>query len=488
MSTWFRVHNDILDNPKLILIAESDRWRYLGLLSLKSQGVLDQFEGDKLDRVVAAKLRLTPAEWAETRRRLQEENLIDDTVQPVGWDDRQFKSDSSADRVRKHRAKKAAAQQESGPEPCNDDVTLQRNADETLQKRPSNDTVTGPDTEDRLQSTDKTKIKTSCAELSSSTPAAKSLADDSPVILKLPTNRYGTKGEEYPVTQAELDQYAELYPAVDILQATRKACAWLIANPKQRKTKSGMPKFLNGWFSREQDRAPAQGARTGGPRQSTRHATLEEDLGDTSWATPAPAAAPAAVAPAAPALRPAAQPAPAPQGGGFKVLPMLQQAIDADDIEDAIVRCGTKLVMAASLGVIDEPAAQSQMRGLLSLHKPGRLLEGVIVGMAGRYTDLGWMDTVTGNAAAIAPDWEPSPASLASLSAAGLPPEVHARSRNAFLAWFRYHEIRCASWDDLFTRMCLIEWSRADGSATQYTQTLAAAAAVGRQHAWQEPA
>jgi hypothetical protein len=302
------------------------------------------------------------------------------------------------------------------------------------------------------------------------------------VVITLPTNRYGTRGEEYAVTQVHLDQFAELYPAVDVLQAVRKACGWLVTNPKQRKTKSGMPKFLNAWLSREQDRGGSpQGGRPAPARQSTRHASLEEDLGDTSWATPAPTAEPAPVA-----AQPVAQLPAAPQGGGFKVLPRLQEAIEDEDPEGVIYRCGTKLLTAA--GETQE-GAQRQLRDMLGNYKPGRLLEGVMVGMAGRYTDLGWLDSITaGQAKEIPKDWAPSPATLAGLSAQGLPEELHTRSRAAFLAWFSWSEIRCADWDDLFSRMCLIEWARADGSATQYIQTLAAAAAVGSQHAWQEPA
>lgn len=328
-----------------------------------------------------------------------------------------------------------------------------------------------------------TEQNTSCAELSSSTPPASKSVDDSPVVLRLPTNRYGSTGEEYPLTQRQLDQFAELYPAVDVLQAARKACAWLITNQRQRKTMAGVPKFLNAWLSREQDRGGSlQGGRPAPARQSTRHASLEEDLGDTSWATPAPAAEPAPVAP-----QPAAQLPAAPQGGGFKVLPRLQEAIEDVDPEGVIYRCGTKLLMAA--GETREDEARLQITRMIKNHKTGRLLEGVLVGMAGRYTDLGWLDSITaGQAKEIPKDWAPSPATLASLSAQGLPEALHTRSRDAFLAWFSWSEIRCADWDDLFSRMCLIEWSRADGSATQYTQTLAAAAAVGSQHAWQEPA
>lgn len=161
MSTWFRVHNDILDNPKLILIAESDRWRYLGLLSLKSQGVLDQFDGDKLDRVVAAKLRLTPAEWAETKRRLQEENLIDDIIQPVGWEDRQFKSDSAAERMRRYRERKKA-EKEGDTGDGGSDVTVtsqgdgESDAPVTSRKRNCDGGVTPPDNRVQITDTDLT--------------------------------------------------------------------------------------------------------------------------------------------------------------------------------------------------------------------------------------------------------------------------------------------------------------------------------------------
>ena len=144
MSTWFRVHNDVLDNPKLILIAESDRWRYLGLLSLMSQGVLTKYEGEKLDRVISAKMRLTNSEWEETKRRLQEEELIDDKCHPIGWEDRQYASDSSAERTRKYRERKKKKQSDAGV---------------TSQERHSDADVTPPDTDtDTDTDTDKNTI------------------------------------------------------------------------------------------------------------------------------------------------------------------------------------------------------------------------------------------------------------------------------------------------------------------------------------------
>lgn len=58
---------------------------------------------------------------------------------------------------------------------------------------------------------------------------------------------------EYGVTQAEIDKYASLYPAVNILQELRAMVGWLDANPKRRKTRVGIKRFINNWLSNEQD-------------------------------------------------------------------------------------------------------------------------------------------------------------------------------------------------------------------------------------------
>ena len=58
----------------------------------------------------------------------------------------------------------------------------------------------------------------------------------------------------YPVTQKQVDKWSELYPNVDIMQQLRKMCGWLDANPRNRKTKGGILKFVNGWLAREQDK------------------------------------------------------------------------------------------------------------------------------------------------------------------------------------------------------------------------------------------
>lgn len=65
-------------------------------------------------------------------------------------------------------------------------------------------------------------------------------------------------GSEYAVTDAELAEFRAAYPRVDVVGEIRKARAWAMANPQNRKTRRGTPKFINGWLGRATERAPAQ--------------------------------------------------------------------------------------------------------------------------------------------------------------------------------------------------------------------------------------
>lgn len=74
-----------------------------------------------------------------------------------------------------------------------------------------------------------------------------------PAVFTLPLN----DGTEHRVTQADFDKYESLYPAVDVMQELRKMAGWLDSNPKNRKTKNGIRRFINSWLARAQDSAKA---------------------------------------------------------------------------------------------------------------------------------------------------------------------------------------------------------------------------------------
>jgi uncharacterized protein YdaU (DUF1376 family) len=98
---------------------------------------------------------------------------------------------------------------------------------------------------DRVRERDreKTTPNTSCAESSlreSSTPA----------VFELPLN----DNTNFPIGQPQLDRWEALYPAVDVPQTMREIIGWCEANPRKRKTRSGVLRFCAAWLSREQDK------------------------------------------------------------------------------------------------------------------------------------------------------------------------------------------------------------------------------------------
>ena len=58
---------------------------------------------------------------------------------------------------------------------------------------------------------------------------------------------------EYPIYQKMIDDYKELYPAVDIIQELKKMKGWCNSNPTKRKTKRGILRFINSWLARNQE-------------------------------------------------------------------------------------------------------------------------------------------------------------------------------------------------------------------------------------------
>lgn len=58
----------------------------------------------------------------------------------------------------------------------------------------------------------------------------------------------------FDVLPEDYNRWCELYPAVDVMQELRKMSSWSMDNPKKRKTKSGVRRFINAWLSKEQDK------------------------------------------------------------------------------------------------------------------------------------------------------------------------------------------------------------------------------------------
>jgi len=84
----------------------------------------------------------------------------------------------------------------------------------------------------------------------------------SDVVIDIPLN----SGCDYSITQLQISQWASLYPAVNIIQILRNIRGWNLANPKKRKTKSGILQHINTWLAKEQNNAGSQNTLHGNNR------------------------------------------------------------------------------------------------------------------------------------------------------------------------------------------------------------------------------
>jgi hypothetical protein len=68
-------------------------------------------------------------------------------------------------------------------------------------------------------------------------------------VINIPLN-----AGEYGVKQSQIDSWQELYPNVDVMQQLRSMKGWAQVNPRKRKTRNGVERFINSWLSAEQNK------------------------------------------------------------------------------------------------------------------------------------------------------------------------------------------------------------------------------------------
>lgn len=105
MSRWFRVYDDLVDDPKAQRLSAENFRALINLwcLASKGDGVLPPLED------IAFKLRVSAEKASKLLADLTKAGLFneDETgIHPHNWSARQFKSDVSNDRVKRHRERK----------------------------------------------------------------------------------------------------------------------------------------------------------------------------------------------------------------------------------------------------------------------------------------------------------------------------------------------------------------------------------------------
>ena len=251
---WLKLADTYFQEPKikkLRRIAGGDTYTVIylkmQLLSIRNGGIL-KFEGIETNfyEELALKLDEDTENVKLTLTYLQQNNLIEcndnhyllpEAAKSIGSEC------DSAERVRQFRAR-----QNNKMLPSNDKALLSNN-----EVTKCNKTVTlDIDIEKDIDIYSNTSVLLPRARFSSSTVEAE--ADT--IFINLPL----IGGDLFAVTESYVKTLAEMCPALDIEQQIRNMALWLDANPKQRKTKSGIKRFITGWLTREQNRArPSNG-------------------------------------------------------------------------------------------------------------------------------------------------------------------------------------------------------------------------------------
>lgn len=114
-------------------------------------------------------------------------------------------------------------------------------------------------------SIDKDSINTICQELE---------APDRKKAISLTLN----DKSEYWIYGDQVEQWSQLFPAVDVMQELRKMKSWLDSNPSRRKTKKGILRFVNGWLSKEQDKGRVEHSKPVKDNNNFEHRRYSADM------------------------------------------------------------------------------------------------------------------------------------------------------------------------------------------------------------------
>lgn len=234
---WFRDKRI----KKLRTIAGGDTYTIIylkmQLLSLKDEGKL-YFEGveDDFASEIALEIEEEPDDVKITINYLMskgllevmnaDEYLLTEVPSSIGTEQQ------SAERVRRYRERKAL-QCNSGVTNCNTEIDIDKEIDKDI------------DTDIEQEKESDIELKKE-KELHSDSPPE---TEEEPFITLTLNDK-----SEYPFFRKDIDEYKELYPAVDVEQQFRTMKGWCKDNPTKRKTKRGIRKFVNSWLAREQDK------------------------------------------------------------------------------------------------------------------------------------------------------------------------------------------------------------------------------------------
>jgi hypothetical protein len=232
LNRWFRVYDDVINDPKLLKLPEASRWYWIAMLcaASKNAGRIPPLADLSLH------LRVAPAKATALLFELQKAGLIDKTetgFEPHNWSGRQYKSDVSTDRVKRFRKQQRNVSPDVSETPPETET-------ETETKKTSEAKASGadaPDPRTRLFSEGLAKI----AELTGKGPDScrtfvgkclKETNDDASVVLGIIDDAYRNRVADAGAwIMARLKGAKQVggFPAVDwdaVLSAYKKTGHW----------------------------------------------------------------------------------------------------------------------------------------------------------------------------------------------------------------------------------------------------------------------
>jgi hypothetical protein len=102
---WFRMYAEFATDPTVQALSFDDQRHFVMILCLKCAGILDKRYPDPQARLAVLRkaMGLDSMAFDEMKRRLTVSCNVDDDLQPINWNKRQYVSDSSTRRVRAFR-------------------------------------------------------------------------------------------------------------------------------------------------------------------------------------------------------------------------------------------------------------------------------------------------------------------------------------------------------------------------------------------------
>jgi hypothetical protein len=99
-NSWFRLYSEFADDPKVQMLSASMQRHSIMILCLRCKSeTMETFH----ETEIAFYLRISEQELAEAKAVFIARRSIDERWNVINWNKRQYISDSSTERVRKHR-------------------------------------------------------------------------------------------------------------------------------------------------------------------------------------------------------------------------------------------------------------------------------------------------------------------------------------------------------------------------------------------------